>query len=431
MKENKMTAKEQREVNLIVENLELIKVLMRVFGGQVLYTDLQEFCIKFNVVSTEDAFEYAVEKLVGGKVLKRTTYPNTSYIVLVAKLCVNKYINGIDDSIDFSAKQVRLNCFRNSLMVKEFERPDCSLDKFLEIINCNSTFLHSKNDIENGYQFFKRYFDINETGEQSYKCALYRKTKGLSCVKTIGNEGDELESYKNSFATFVNKNVYTLHSNGTFTFYILDVHDNLNSEKTAKKIGNVIGTLYEQVEQLSLIEKLDNVNFVIIARDGARQEKITNTFRQTYYKEHITAKNEKKLIKAYKEHLLEATNTAVNKRVNNIKVKYTDKDRESEDVIMFKNNYETQYGLNLVIRVVDADLNNRLNMHTRVANINLARKIRQEKELKEKLRREIEEDIRKEYENLYSAKEEEIKRRILAEHNLPLYDMDEDGEEYL
>ena len=98
--EKEMTVKEQREINLIVENLELIKVIMKVFQGQVLYMDLQEFCLRFKVFDTGEAFGYAVEKLIKGKVLKKTIYPNTNYIVLIAKTCVNRYMNNVYDTLN-------------------------------------------------------------------------------------------------------------------------------------------------------------------------------------------------------------------------------------------------------------------------------------------------------------------------------------------
>lgn len=427
IEEKKMTAKEQREVQLIIENLELIKVIMRVFNGQVLYMDLEEFCLKFRVFDTAEGFAYCVEKLIKGKILKKTTYPNTPYVVLIAKTCVNRYINNVGDSIDFSATQVRLNCFKNAVLVRRLERPDCTLDRFIEVVSYQSTFFHGKYAIESAYKFFNSHLDLNDMAEKSFKCAMYKHTKGLKHVETVGSAEDELLSFKNSFDTFVNKNVYTLYSSNKFTFYILDTSDNLNAEKVGKKIGVVVGTLYEQIKQLCLVDKLDTIEFIVVARDKARHDKLIHAFRKSYNKEHVINSSEAKnnaelgkvvMIKGYKEYLLDAINTASNKRVNNIKVRYTDRNRESEEIFEFINTFETQYGLNMRIKVVDANLNDRLNMYTRVANIKKARELEREKQLKAKLRKEIEREIYKEIELIYSATEDEIRRAIMREYQI-------------
>lgn len=426
MNDNKeISSKEEREIKAMVENIELIKVIMNVFNGQVLYMDLQDFCINFKVFDTAEGFAYSVEKLIKAKALKRTTYPNTPYVVLVAKTCVNRYINNIDDSIDFSATQVRLNCFKYAMMSRAIKRGDLSIDEFIKIINTHSTFLHSKFDIESGYNFFKRYLKLSKTGEQSYKCAMYRNTKGLKRVKTVGNENDDLISFKNSFATFVNKNIYTYCTNDGFIFCILDVSDNLNSEKVGKKIATVIGTLYEQVEQLSLIDKLGTVKFVVITRDKVRKDKIVNTFRKSYMKEHtITAFESESnvgksvMIKEYKEYLLDAINGAIKKDFVSIKARYTDANKESKDVFVFKNTYNAQYGLDIIVNVIDANLNDRINMYTRIANVKLGRKTKHEKELEKKLRAKIEDEMYRKAQALYSATEEEIRKQIKLEYGI-------------
>lgn len=422
---DKITIKEEREIKAMVENIELIKVIMNIFNGQVLYMDLQDFCIKFKIFDTAEGFAYSVEKLIKAKVLKRTAYPNTSYVVLIAKTCVNRYINNIDDSIDFSATQVRLNCFKYAVMSRALNRGDKSIDEFINIINTYSTFLHSKFDIQRGYNFFKKYLTLNNIGEQSYKCAMYRATKGLKGVETVGDENDDLMSFKNSFATFVNKNIYTYYSNNQFTFCILDVSDNLNSEKVAKKIATVIATLYEQVEQLSLIDKLDTVKFVVITRDKVRKDKIVNTFRKSYMKEHVITGHESEsnvaksvMIKAYKEHLLDAINATIKKNSVNIKAIYTDTNKESKDVFVFRNTFYTQTGLNITVNVIDVNLNDRINMYTRIANVKLGRKNKQEKELERKLRAKIENEIYRKAQALYSATEEEIRRQIKLEYGI-------------
>lgn len=436
-----MTAKEQKEIKLIIENLEFIKVLMRFYKGQVLYMDIKDFCLKYRIFNTEDSFEYAVEKLIAGKIIKKTIFPNTNYVVLIAKACVveyfkenkdkkNKRKKRKSDSIEFSASQVRLNCFRNVIIIKNIKRPECSLDGFFEFINEHSTFLNTKYDIKSAYDFFNRHLELNESAEQSYKCALYRNTKGLK-TETIGSEKDELEDYKNSLDTFVNMNIYTYYNGDKFVFYILDVCDNLNSEKTGKKVGMVVGTLYEQVKQLSMADKLDTIEFVIVTRDDVRHDKVIYSFRKTYYKEHVVTSTEDKnkkvvLIKAYKEYLLDAVNTASNKRVNSIKVEYTDKNKDSQDMFSFVNTYYTQYGLNLNISVLNAKLNDRLNMYTRIANVKQGRKTKQEKELEKKIRNKIENDIRKEIESKYILKEEEIRKQVMLEYGLPVWDSEEE-----
>ena len=436
IEEKQMTVKEQREIKLIVENLELIKVIMQVFQGQVLYMDLQEFCLKFKVFDTAEGFAYCVEKLIKGKILKKTIYPNTQYVVLITKARVNRYINNVDDSIDFSLSQVRLNCFKNAILVRRFERPNCTLDRFIEVVSYQSTFFHGKYAIESAYKFFNSHLDLNDMAEKSFKCAMYKHTKGLKHVETVGSVEDELLSFENSFDTFVNKNIYTLYSSNKFTFYILDVNDNLNAEKVGKKIGAVIGTMYEQIEQLSLVDKLDTVKFVVLARDNIRRDKIVNGFRKSYYKEHIITSSEAKndaelgnikLIRAYKEHLLDATNIAVKKRVVSAKVHYIDRDKESNVVFRFRNVYETSFGLNIEVLVEDANLNDRLNMYTRIANIKRARENEREKQLKAKLRREIEREIYKEIELIHSATEDEIRRAIMREFGIE--DIDMSGED--
>ena len=51
---DKIAKKEEREIKAMVENIELIKVIMNIFNGQVLYMDLQDFCIKFKIFDTAE-----------------------------------------------------------------------------------------------------------------------------------------------------------------------------------------------------------------------------------------------------------------------------------------------------------------------------------------------------------------------------------------
>lgn len=414
-----LTAKEKREVDAILENLELAKVIMYIYKGQALEMDIKDFCMKYEVFYTEDAFDYALGKMLKAGVVKTKTYPNTANVVIIGKKCLNRFMCQIDDSIDFSSEQVKLNTFLTSLVLKHIEKPEyCNVTKLMETINSCSTFLHKKYDVENGYNFFKRHFKLNSTAELQFRCAMYRSTKGL---KNINNKKyskkDDLEGFTNSFATFVNKNIYTLYKDDICTFFILDLANSLDASKVGKAIGFVIGTLFEQLEEEELTKSLKIVNFEIITRKEASKDKLMNSFKSTYYDKHT---NNGKVfeIKRYKQHLLDAVNKGVHKRAYTIKADYEDKNKESDKMFEFYNIHSREYGLNLDIKVINANLDDRLTMHNRIMNIKTARKIKHEKELKAKLRNEIEDDIRKEYEAIYSARDEEIRKQILREYNL-------------
>ena len=165
-----LTAKEKREVDAILENLELAKVIMYIYKGQALEMDIKDFCMKYEVFYTEDAFDYALGKMLKAGVVKTKTYPNTANVVIIGKKCLNRFMCQIDDSIDFSSEQVKLNTFLTSLVLKHIEKPEyCNVTKLMEIINSCSTFLHKKYDVENGYNFFKRHFKLNSTAELQFR----------------------------------------------------------------------------------------------------------------------------------------------------------------------------------------------------------------------------------------------------------------------
>src|SRR5699024_5656830 len=124
------------------------------------------------------------------------------------------------------------------------------------------------------------------------------------------------------------------------------------------------------------------------------------------------------MIKEYKEHLLDAINGAIKKDFVSIKAKYIDVNKESKDVFVFKNIFDTQYGLNITVNVIDANLNDRINMYTRIANIKLGRKTKHEKELEKKLRAKIEDEMYRKAQALYSATEEEIRKQIKLEYGI-------------
>ena len=276
--------------------------------------------------------------------------------------------------------------------------------------------MHVKNDVDKAYSFFCSKLDVNDIGKFSYKTAKYRKTKGLKKVDTIGSEKDEMKGYTNSFDTFANKFIYTLYKDNKFTFYILDLDNNVTSSRVAKCIGAVVGTLYEQVEQEDLYSKLKNIEFIVVTKDKTRVDKIWNTFRKEYNKETFVHGIGVKTIKAHKEFLLDCTRRALNKRVNNIKIRYTDVDKSSTDVITFKNG-NPEYGLNATIRVLDAGLNSRLNIDDKVARQKQNAQVKYENSIKTKYRKQMEEEIA-DIKAIYSAIEEEIRTQIKREYGI-------------
>ena len=411
-----LTAKDEREYELIVNNLELLKVLMRVFRGQALELDFKEFCLKFNICISADSFDYTIEKLINNKILKKKVFGGTTNSVLIAKTCVNRVIMNENDSVDYSYNQIKLNCFKNALIVNLFNKSDESLDNFIDKINKQSTFLHTKNDVDKAYSFFDSKLDINEIGEGSYRCAKYRKSKGLKQVKTVGSEKDMMQGYSNSFDTFVNKFIYTLHKDNKFKFYILDLDNNVTSSRVAKCVGMVVGTLYEQVQQVDLYSKLENIEFIVVTKDSSRADKIWSSFRNIYYKETLVQGVGIKRIKTYQEFLLESTGRALSRRVNNIRVRYTDVNKDSRDIITFKNS-NAEYGMNTTVRVLNADLNSRLNVDDKVTRQKQNAQIRYENSIKAKCRKEMEEEIAS-IKAIYSATEEEIRSAIKREYGI-------------
>lgn len=411
-----LSEKDLRDYEQIANNMELLKVLMMVFRGQALLLDFRDFCLRFNICMSESDFDYTIEKLIKNKILKKKVFAGTTNTVLVAKTCVNRILLGEDDSVDYSYNQVKLNCFKNYLIVNNFTRENESLDSFIYRINKQSTFLHVKNDVDKAYSFFCSKLDVNDIGKFSYKTAKYRKTKGLKKVDTIGSEKDEMKGYTNSFDTFANKFIYTLYKDNKFTFYILDLDNNVTSSRVAKCIGAVVGTLYEQVEQEDLYSKLKNIEFIVVTKDKTRVDKIWNTFRKEYNKETFVHGIGVKTIKAHKEFLLDCTRRALNKRVNNIKIRYTDVDKSSTDVITFKNG-NPEYGLNATIRVLDAGLNSRLNIDDKVARQKQNAQVKYENSIKAKYRKQMEEEIA-DIKAIYSAIEEEIRTQIKREYGI-------------
>ena len=426
-----LTAKDEREYELIANNMELLKVFMGVFKGQALLLDFRDFCLKFNICMSESDFDYAIEKLIKNKILKKKVFAGTTNTVLIAKTCVNRILMGVDDSIDYSYGQIKLNCFKNYLIVNSFNRSNESLDSFIDRINKQSTFLHTKNNVDKAYKFFSSKLSVNEIGENSLKCARYMKTKGLKKVDTIGSEKDEMKGYTNSFDTFANKFVYTLYVDNKFVFYILDLDNSMVASRVANCVGTIVGTLYEQVEQVDLYSKLENVEFVVVTKDKARVDKIWNSFRKEYNKETFVHGVGIKTIKAHKEFLLDCTRRALNKRVNNMKVRYTDINKDSRDIITFKN-INIEYGLNATVRVVNADLNSRLNIDDKVTRQKQNAQNRYENSIKAKYKKQMEEEI-EDIKAIYTIVEDRIRAEIKAEYGIydDYYDMLEQEEQEL
>lgn len=411
-----LSEKDLRDYEQIANNMELLKAFMGVFKGQALLLDFRDFCLKFNICMSESDFDYAIEKLIKNKILKKKVFAGTTNTVLIAKTCVNRTLIGVNDSIDYSHNQVKLNCFKNYLIVNNFSRKNENLDSFIDRINKQSTFLYVKNDVDKAYNFFDSKLSVNEIGENSFKCARYMKTKGLKQVGTIGSEDDKMKGYTNSFDTFVNKFVYTLYTDNKFIFYILDLDNSMVASRVANCIGTIVGTLYEQVEQVDLYSKLENVEFVVVTKDKTRVDKIWNSFRKEYNKETFVHGIGIKTIKAHREFLLDCTRRALNKRVNNIKIRYTDVDKSSTDIITFKNS-NPEYGLNATIRVLDADLNSRLNLDNKVTMLKQNAQDKYVKSVQAKYKKQMEEEIAN-IKAIYSATEQEIRAEIKREYGI-------------
>lgn len=411
------------ENQAIADNLEICKVIMYIYRGQVLEMDLRDFCIKYEVCSTKNSFDWAIEKMIKGNIIKRRIYPNTEHIVLVAKTALNRFMCKVDDSIDFSAEQVRFNSFLTYLLISNIEKRErCNITKMIEDINSSTTFLHKKYDITNGYNFFKNNFKLDKLAYLHYRCAMYRATKGLKNINNEYSEKDDMGGgYTNSFASFVNKGVYTQFKDDECTFFILDIVDNLNASKVGKNIGYILGTLYEQVDRIELLDTFNTVKFVVVTKDDVRRMKIFDSFKVEYKEEH-TSRGKTFEVRKYKEHLRDAIVRAAKKRVNNIRVNYSDKNKGLIDKFEFINQYSDSYGLNLVVEVVSANVNNKLSTENKVAKLKEARKIKHEEEIKARHRRELYdevlEEVKEHYERLYSAREEDIRQQVLREYNL-------------
>lgn len=393
-KEERKEDKINRENKLITQHIDLIKVMYLIFGGQILNQDLKDFCLRYKIHRNENEYNVAIDTLVKSKILKKDILLNTTFVVLIAKSCVCRYF-GSKKSVEYSQIKIRENCYKY-IIIKDIARNKKILETYTlnDVINTleqYSTVLTKKNNAKASYDFFTKYLTLDEeVGKSIRDYALYKQ---YFCIAQLPNvtvveveKPKEILDYKTSLATIRDLGIYTKYYNDTLTLYIADTQDNFICSTVAKKIATVLNTLKEQIDKVEHLNKLNNINIVILMRNKNNAIKLNQGFRLNYTDENGA--------KAVKHTFVNSLNKAIKKQNYGFKLKYKDKELEPQNFIYNLDNVFMAEGFNLKIQIIDCNLDEKLTMYKRTETLVKARIEQKEKQLKEKLRKEIEEELR-------------------------------------
>lgn len=387
----KKMLKEQEEMNkknrAIEQNIDLIKIIYQVYAGQVLKMDLRDVCITWGIYESEASFNYAIDRLIKDKVLRKEILQNTKNVVIVAKASVVKYLGGTH-SIEFKDNIVRENCYKTKIYLKmKPGKSEKTVDDFIQFVNENTTFLIKNNDVESSYKFFEKHTNLSVIGEESRKIAIQKNLNGRKNVNKdieVAKTESTMIAYDKSLASLKNMGLQFryLPKKNLYSVYIIDSSENLKKGLISSKIATMLKIFYKQIEITNHTGILANIDIHILVRDSNRAYSLQKTIKDT-----IKDKKGSQMILNY---LMNDINTKLQEGTDKPKISYTDSSIKNE-LLRLNNSYN---GFNLKIQIDNLDISDRLDIKYRIAKSIESRINKKEQALKEKLRKEIEQELR-------------------------------------
>ena len=272
---NKRSEDKIKQAEIIENNLDIIIALIKIFKGQVLNIDLQEFCIAFNICDSSNQYDVLIRKLIKNKLVRIKKLRNTSNNVIIASSPINNYFD--INAVKYSIETVIRNSYITHILKTRYSNAK-NIEVLVEHLQQHTTFLSSKRRVETCYKDFMR---LNEGGKEARLEAIYREEKRKINLKSNNKKLEDMELvYEHTMQTLRERDIFISKNDNRYKIYIMDNKNTYTLAKVAEKIALVMCLLSFQTDLEQ--EEYETLDVLVLVRNDKAKEKLENNFITKY-----------------------------------------------------------------------------------------------------------------------------------------------------
>ena len=232
---NKRSEDKIKQAEIIENNLDIIIALIKIFKGQVLNIDLQEFCIAFNICDSSNQYDVLIRKLIKNKLVRIKKLRNTSNNVIIASSPITNYFD--INAVKYSIETVIRNSYITHILKTRYSNAK-NIEVLVEHLQQHTTFLSSKRRVETCYKDFMR---LNEGGKEARLEAIYREEKRKINLKSNNKKLEDMELvYEHTMQTLRERDIFISKNDNRYKIYIMDNKNTYTLAKVAEKIADIL-----------------------------------------------------------------------------------------------------------------------------------------------------------------------------------------------
>ena len=272
---NKRSEDKIKQAEIIENNLDIIIALIKIFKGQVLNIDLQEFCIAFNICDSSNQYDVLIRKLIKNKLVRIKKLRNTSNNVIIASSPITNYFD--INAVKYSIETVIRNSYITHILKTRYSNAK-NIEVLVEHLQQHTTFLSSKRRVETCYKDFMR---LNEGGKEARLEGIYREEKRKINLKSNNKKLEDMELvYEHTMQTLRERDIFISKNDNRYKIYIMDNKNTYTLAKVAEKIALVMCLLSFQTDLEQ--EEYDTLDVLVLVRNDKAKEKLENNFITKY-----------------------------------------------------------------------------------------------------------------------------------------------------
>ena len=272
---NKRSEDKIKQAEIIENNLDIIIALIKIFKGQVLNIDLQEFCIAFNICDSSNQYDVLIRKLIKNKLVRIKKLRNTSNNVIIASSPITNYFD--INAVKYSIETVIRNSYITHILKTRYSNAK-NIEVLVEHLQQHTTFLSSKRRVETCYKDFMR---LNEGGKEARLEAIYREEKRKINLKSNNKKLEDMELvYEHTMQTLRERDIFISKNDNRYKIYIMDNKNTYTLAKVAEKIALVMCLLSFQTDLEQ--EEYETLDVLVLVRNDKAKEKLENNFITKY-----------------------------------------------------------------------------------------------------------------------------------------------------
>ena len=272
---NKRSEDKIKQAEIIENNLDIIIALIKIFKGQVLNIDLQEFCIAFNICDSSNQYDVLIRKLIKNKLVRIKKLRNTSNNVIIASSPITNYFD--INAVKYSIETVIRNSYITHILKTRYSNAK-NIEVLVEHLQQHTTFLSSKRRVETCYKDFMR---LNQSRKEARLEAIYREEKREINLKSNNKKLEDMELvYEHTMQTLRERDIFISKNDNRYKIYIMDNKNTYTLAKVAEKIALVMCLLSFQTDLEQ--EEYETLDVLVLVRNDKAKEKLENNFITKY-----------------------------------------------------------------------------------------------------------------------------------------------------